>query len=175
VRVFTVGHSNRDLRELVALLQGHGIETLVDVRAFPASRRWPHFSRERLAAAWPDYHWLGKELGGYRKPERPDSPHTTLEGMWQAYADHMESPGFREGIARLLELARQRPTTFLCAERLWHDCHRRHIADHLVAIEGVETLHIVDSGPPHPHLVDPRARLLGTRLVYDVGKQGDLF
>lgn len=175
VRVYTVGHSNVDLATFTALLEAHGIEALVDVRAFPRSRRWPHFSGDRLAAAWADYHWLGKELGGYRKSAREDSPHTALEGMWRAYADHMEGAEFREGIARLLALARERPTAMMCAERLWHDCHRRHIADHLVAIEGVETLHIVGPSPPDPHLVDPRARLDGTRLVYDRGKQGDLF
>ena len=175
MRIYTVGHSNVDLAAFVAPLEAHGIKALVDVRAFPTSRRWPHFSGDRLAAAWADYHWLGKELGGYRKSARADSPHTALEGMWRAYADHMETAGFRTGIARLLALARERPTAILCAERGWHDCHRRHIADHLVAIEGVEVLHIADASPPDPHRVDPRARLDGTRLVYDLGQQRDLF
>lgn len=175
VRVYTVGHSNVDLGAFVALLEAHGIKALVDVRAFPRSRRWPHFSGDRLAAAWADYHWLGKELGGYRKSAHADSPHTALEGMWRAYADHMETAEFRAGIVRLLALARERPTAILCAERGWHDCHRRHIADHLVAIEGVETLHILDASPPSTHHVDPRARLDGTRLVYDRGRQRELF
>lgn len=175
VRVYTVGHSNVDLAAFKALLEAHGIKALADVRAFPRSRRWPHFSGDRLAAAWADYHWLGKELGGYRKGARADSPHTALEGMWRAYADHMEGAEFREGIARLLALAQERPTAILCAEKGWHECHRRHIADHLVAIQGVLTLHILDASPPDPHRIDPRARLDGTRLVYDRGKQGDLF
>lgn len=175
VRVYTVGHSNVDLEAFVALLEAHGIKALVDVRAFPRSRRWPHFSGDRIAAAWADYHWLGKELGGYRKGAREDSPHTALEGMWRAYADHMEGAEFSEGIARLLALARERPTAIMCAERGWHDCHRRHIADHLVALEGVETLHIVGPSAPDPHHLDPRARLDGTRLVYDRGRQGELF
>ena len=59
VQVLTVGHSNLGLRAFVALLEAHRIEALVDVRAFPVSRRYPHFSRDRLAAAWEDYHWLG--------------------------------------------------------------------------------------------------------------------
>jgi len=175
VRVYTLGHSNMDLGAFLALLEGHGIATLVDVRAFPRSKRWPHFSGDRLAAAWADYHWLGRELGGYRKSAREDSPHTALDGMWRAYADHMEGAGFREGIARLLALARERRTAILCAERSWKECHRRHIADHLVAIEGVETLHITGPGAPDPHHVDPRARLEGTRLVYDRVRQRDLF
>ncbi len=175
MRVHTVGHSNVDLRAFVALLGAHAIRTLVDVRAFPVSRRYPHFSGDRLAAAWADYHWLGKELGGYRESARGDSPHTALEGMWRAYADHMEGAEFRQGISRLLALAADRPTAIMCAERGWHECHRRHIADHLVAIEGVETLHIMGPSAPDPHHVDPRARLDGTRLVYDVGRQRQLF
>jgi uncharacterized protein (DUF488 family) len=175
VRVLTVGHSNAGIADFVALLGAHGIEALVDVRAFPVSRRYPHFSGDRLAAAWADYHWLGKELGGYRKDERAGSPHTALEGMWRAYADHMEGESFRAGIARLLAIARERTTAIMCAERLWNECHRRHIADHLVAIEGVQVLHITGPSPPDPHRVDPRARLDAARLVYDLGKQRDLF
>ena len=175
VRIFTVGHSNMDLVAFVALLEAHGIGALVDVRAFPVSRRYPHFSGDRLAAAWADYLWLGKELGGYRKGAREGSPHTALDGMWRAYADHMEGPEFRAGIARLLALAAERPTAMMCAERDWRDCHRRHIADHLVAIEGVAILHVADPGPPSPHHLDSRARIDGTRLVYDIGRQRQLF
>ncbi len=174
-RIWTVGHSNLDLAAFVGLLEAHGIEALADVRAFPVSRRYPHFSGDRLAAAWADYHWLGKELGGYRKSAREDSPHTALDGMWRAYADHMEGEEFRAGIARLLAIARARRTAIMCAERLWNECHRRHIADHLVAAEGVEVLHITGPSPPDLHRIDPRARLDGTRLVYDLGRQRQLF
>jgi uncharacterized protein (DUF488 family) len=175
VRIWTVGHSNAGIADFVALLEAHGIEALADVRAFPRSRRWPHFSGDRLSAAWADYHWLGKELGGYRRDVSEGSPHIALDGMWRAYADHMEGAEFRAGIARLLAIARERPTAVMCAERLWNDCHRRHVADHLVAIEGVEVLHITGPSPPDPHRVDPRARLDGTRLVYDRGRQRELF
>ncbi|HEX5135917.1 MAG TPA: DUF488 domain-containing protein [Planctomycetota bacterium] len=175
MRIWTVGHSNLGIAGFVVLLEAHGIEALADVRAFPRSTRWPHFSGDRLAAAWEDYHWLGKELGGYRKEVRNSSPHVALDGMWRAYADHMEGEAFRAGIARLLAIARERPAAIMCAERLWNDCHRRHIADHLAGIEGVDVLHITGSGPPDPHRVDPRARVDGARLVYDLGTQRDLF
>ena len=45
--LYTIGHSTRTLDELVAALQAHGIATLVDIRAFPMSRRMPHFNRDR--------------------------------------------------------------------------------------------------------------------------------
>jgi len=46
--IYTIGHSTRTLDELIAALQAHGIRTLVDIRAFPMSRRLPHFNRESL-------------------------------------------------------------------------------------------------------------------------------
>ena len=46
--VYTIGHSTRSLEELIESLQAHGIRMLVDIRAFPASRRLPHFNRESL-------------------------------------------------------------------------------------------------------------------------------
>ena len=100
--LWTVGHSSLGIAAFMDLLRAHGIEALLDVRAFPVSRRYPHFSGDRLAAAWEDYHWLGQELGGYRKDVRLDSPHTALDGMWRAYADHMETKEFRAGIARVM-------------------------------------------------------------------------
>ena len=149
------------------------------MRAYPGSRRWPRFNREPLADALAEsgiaYHWCGKELGGYRRDARADSPHTALEGGWRGYADHMESASFAAGVAHAMVLARQGAVAFLCAEKDWQHCHRRHIADHLVAIENVEVCHILDEGPPRPHRLDPRARVKGGILVYDVGEQTTLF
>ena len=174
-----MGHSSREVAALLALLSGHGVGVVCDVRAFPRSRRWPQFNRESLedalAAGGVAYHWCGKELGGYRESRRAASPHTALDGAWRAYADHMESEPFRRGVARLLELARDADVAFLCAEKDWRHCHRRLIADHLVAIEEVEVRHLLDDSPPRPHRLDPRARIVGATLVYDLGRQTTLF
>lgn len=71
VRVFTAGHSNRPAGEFVDLLVAGGITDLVDVRAYPSSRRNPQFNREPLHTALAEarirYHWAGKHLGGMRK------------------------------------------------------------------------------------------------------------
>ena len=76
--LYTIGHSTRTLDELVSALKAHGIETLVDIRAFPMSRRLPHFNREALESELAKhgirYVWM-KALGGYRKATRTDSPH----------------------------------------------------------------------------------------------------
>jgi uncharacterized protein (DUF488 family) len=90
--LYTIGHSTRSLDELESDLKGHGIETLVDIRAFPMSRRLPHFNRESLERSLPEqgirYIWI-KALGGYRKATRKDSPHTALRNAsFRNYADY---------------------------------------------------------------------------------------
>jgi uncharacterized protein (DUF488 family) len=120
VRLWTIGHGARETGELVGLLRLHGVRALCDVRAFPRSRRHPRFDHAALEAALTDagiaYYWLGRELGGFRAGARVASPHVALD-VFRGYADHMEGELFREGVARLLALAREAPVAFLCAER----------------------------------------------------------
>lgn len=109
--IYTIGHSTRTLDELIAALQAHGIRTLVDIRAFPMSRRLPHFNRESLEVELPNhniaYVWM-KELGGRRKKIRDDSPNTGLRNdSFRNYADYMLTPEFANGVGRLLQLAEQ--------------------------------------------------------------------
>ena len=107
--IYTIGHSTRTQEELVAALQGQGITTLVDIRAFPTSRRLPHFNRESLEkeleqrGIW--YVWL-KELGGRRKKILAESPNTALRNeSFRNYADYMMGEEFAAGTAKLLEIA----------------------------------------------------------------------
>jgi uncharacterized protein (DUF488 family) len=107
--VYTIGHSTRTLEELLAALKGHGITTLVDIRAFPMSRRLPHFNRESLEGELPQrgiaYVWM-KELGGRRKKVLAESPNTALRDQsFRNYADYMRTEEFEEGISRVLDIA----------------------------------------------------------------------
>ena len=101
LEIWTVGHSTRSAGELVALLRGHAIERLVDVRTIPRSRRHPHFNREALpeslgAAGIAYAHMAG--LGGLRQP-RPDSLNTAWrEAAFRGYADHMQTPEFAQDL-----------------------------------------------------------------------------
>jgi uncharacterized protein (DUF488 family) len=147
---------------------------VVDVRAYPASRRHPQFGRESLerslAGAGIQYVWEGKSLGGRRKPER-NSPHVSLKNAgFRAYAGHMETQAFREGIARVIEISRQRRIAIMCAERLPWQCHRYLISDTLVA-GGARVRHLVNPGQITEHGLNPLARRDGQRLVYDAGDQ----
>ena len=175
--IYTVGHGNRPLEELVGLLRGAGIGCLVDVRAFPGSRRHPHFGRAELERSLPaagvGYAWEGEALGGRRRP-RPDSPHQALRNAsFRAYADHMETGAFRDGIERLLDRVGERSVAIMCAERLPWQCHRYMISDYLVA-NGIEVRHIIDAAAPRSHTVRAEARVHDGHLVYDGNTQSQL-
>jgi uncharacterized protein (DUF488 family) len=175
--VYTIGHGNRPLIELTSLLEGAGVTCLIDVRAFPGSRRHPHFGRGELERTLPqagiEYVWEGESLGGRRKP-RADSPHLALRNAsFRAYADHMESEVFRSGVERLMQHAARRAIAIMCAERLPWQCHRYMIADYLVS-HGIDVLHIMDANPPKPHQLRAEARVSGERLIYDATTPGEL-
>src|SRR5215469_6114298 len=105
--LFTIGHSTRTLEELISALEAHSIQTLVDIRAFPMSRRLPHFNRESLERALPEagirYVWM-KELGGRRKKSNMDSPNVGLRNeSFRNYADYMLTPEFERAARELLK------------------------------------------------------------------------
>jgi uncharacterized protein (DUF488 family) len=132
------------------------------------SRRLPHFNREALAAQLRQqgigYRHL-PALGGRRKP-RPDS----INGAWQhdsfrGYADHMATPEFEAGLDELLHDAAQASTAMMCAEGVWWRCHRRLIADALVA-RGVPVLHIMTGDRAEPHELTSFAVVRDGRVTY---------
>jgi uncharacterized protein (DUF488 family) len=167
--LYTIGHSTRTLPELVQVLQAHSIATLVDIRAFPMSRRLPHFNRETLEKDLPAlgiaYLWI-KALGGYRKQTRKDSPNTGLRNRsFRNYADYMLTDEFRVALAGLIEVAENSRTAYMCAERVYFRCHRMLVSDYLVA-HGHQVLHIDGASPAKPHKLTPEAKLVGADLIY---------
>ena len=170
MRVWTVGHSNRSAEDFVGILRAHGIQRVLDVRRFPASRKWPHFNAAALAADLPaaeiDYAGL-PDLGGRRKP-RLDSPHTAWRvDAFRGYADFMDSPEFASEFGRAAALAQEKPSALMCAEALPWRCHRSMLADAFVARDW-EALDILSINEARPHRLPDFARLEGTRIVYDL-------
>jgi uncharacterized protein (DUF488 family) len=170
--LYTVGHGTLSAEALTTLLVAAGVERLVDVRAYPGSRRHPHFGREAMegwmAAAGLDYVWL-PALWGRRRPV-PQSRHVALRNeAFQAYADHMETAGFGAGVEQLLALAEERSTAVMCSESVWWRCHRRLLADHLVLVRGVEVRHLMHDGRVVDHAVTAGAGLAGATVVYNLG------
>jgi len=167
--IWTIGHSTRTLDEFTGLLAAHGVRSLVDVRTYPGSRRFPHFNQEALAAGLAEagiaYTHL-PELGGRRRP-RPDSHNTAWRNdAFRGYADYMETPEFAAGLDRLLAIAAKHSTAIMCAEAVWWRCHRGLIADALKA-RGVTVLHIEGPGPAAEHPYTSAARVVDGQLSYE--------
>ncbi|MGH7097101.1 MAG: DUF488 family protein [Stellaceae bacterium] len=149
--ILTIGHSTRGLVEFVGLLRESGAALLADVRSFPRSRANPQFNAETLAPALAveriGYRHL-PALGGRRGRRRdaPPSPNTLWQmAAFRNYADYAMTEPFRAGLAELLMLARAQRTAMMCAEAVWWRCHRRIIADYLLA-RGIPVAHIMGPG-----------------------------
>jgi uncharacterized protein (DUF488 family) len=160
---------------LVALLREVQIELLVDVRSIPRSRTNPQFNidvlPESLAAVGVGYRQF-PSLGGrrhHRKDEMP-SPNTLWRNAsFRNYADYAGTQAFRAALEELESLSRDMRSAIMCAEAVWWRCHRRIIADYLLA-DGFPVMHILG----HDNVVAAKmtrgARVLpGGALVYSSG------
>lgn len=171
ITLYTIGHSTRSIENFLSVLKSHQIETLVDIRAFPASRRLPHFNREAMEKSLPDhgirYLWM-PALGGRRKRQllAEESPNVALRNeSFRNYADYMLSPEFQRAAAEVKALAAKSPTAIMCAELLFLRCHRMLVSDYF-ALRGDQVLHIQDAKAPAPHRVTAEARLIEGQLIY---------
>ena len=188
MRIWTIGHSTRTIDEFISLLEENEIKLLVDVRAWPGSKRYPQFNKDALAESL-NAHGIRyehfPELGGKRK-SKPDSRNIAWRNAsFRGYADYMETEQFQKGIERLLNFAGQGaaawaaaeakhdgweavtpcPTAIMCAEAVWWRCHRSLVADYLKA-RGVEVLHVLGANKVEPHPYTSAARIVNGELSY---------
>ena len=168
LQIWTVGHSTRSAEEFGRLLQIHQIRTLVDVRSFPGSRRYPQFNKSSLQEFLPTInveYVHAPRLGGRRKPNAKSYNSAWKNASFRAYADYMETAEFEEGIRDLIAIARKESTAIMCAESLWWRCHRSLIADYLKAA-GVTVVHILDEKKTEMHPFTSAARIVDGELSY---------
>lgn len=159
---YTIGHSDRSLAEFTELLAQAGIGLLADIRKMPGSRANPQFDEDVLADSLAGidvaYEHVAA-LGGLRG-KAPGVP-AELNALWRnasfhRYADYALSEPFRDGLASVVEQARRRRCALMCSEAVWWRCHRRIVADYLVA--GGETVfHIMGKGRLEPARLTPGA------------------
>ena len=146
MRVSTIGHGTRTADELVATLHEAGVETLVDVRRFPGSRRNPQFSQGALAVELESTsiaYVHAPDLGGRRSGVPGEDRFGCLRvPAFRSYAAWMSSSEWQQALADALR--RDNPC-FMCAETLPWRCHRRLIADLLAARE-FEVVHLLGPG-----------------------------
>ena len=167
---FTIGHSTRPVEEFAALLVAAEVRLVVDVRSVPRSRFNPQFNRDALPASLAA-HGIAYEhlaaLGGLRGTQRDVSP--TVNAFWENasfhnYADYAMSDEFRSGLRTLRESGKTARSCVMCAETLWWRCHRRIIADYLIAA-GEDVFHILGEGHIERAHSTPAARLGPTETL----------
>ncbi len=168
---FTIGHSTRPVSEFVDLLRIGEVEIVIDVRKVPGSRRNPQYNEETLAEALAEYQVGYRRiapLGGLRGRRR-EVPQE-VNGWWENqsfhnYADYALSQEFRTGLDELVLLGRERRTAIMCSEAVWWRCHRRLIADQLIAA-GETVFHLMDRARAEPARLSTGASLADGVLTY---------
>jgi uncharacterized protein (DUF488 family) len=164
VRVFTIGHGMRPAEELVEMLRAAGVETLVDVRRFPGSRRNPQFNQAALAGT---LHAAGiayrhaEELGGRRANEPGEDRFPCIRvAAFRSYAARMGTKPWQQA----LEAALGEPSPcFMCAETPWWRCHRRLIAELLTA-RSHQVIHLIRPGENQRHRMYDESKVLEGKL-----------
>ena len=145
---FTIGHSTRSIAALVERLTSAKVGLVVDVRTVPRSRTNPQFNKDvlpRALASGPIGYEHIAALGGLRG-RKVDVP-PAVNAFWtnqsfHNYADYAMSEDFHSGLIQLRELGNAKRCAIMCAEAVWWRCHRRIIADYLIAA-GESVFHLV--------------------------------
>ena len=160
--IFTIGHGRRAAEELVDCLREAEVETLVDVRRYPASRRNPQFGQaalvETLAEAGIGYRHA-VELGG-RRSNVPGQERFACLGAFAGYAAGMRARAWQEALAGALA---EPSLCLMCAESPWQRCHRRLISELLVT-RGRDVVHLIRPGEREPHGLHPEAEVRAGKL-----------
>lgn len=147
--VYTIGHSNREFADLLALLRQHEINAVGDVRSQPYSRRYPQFSREPLEKALKEagiqYVFLGRELGA-----RSDDPKCYENGSVK-YERIAATELFQSGLDRVERGIETHRVALLCAEKEPLSCHRFALVSRELVRRGLEVRHILEDGRTEPH------------------------
>jgi uncharacterized protein (DUF488 family) len=177
---FTIGHSNRSLEEFVALLNEAQIDLVADIRTVPRSRANPQFNKDTLPTALAafdiSYEHMAA-LGGLRGKSRTSSQN--VNAFWtnesfHNYADYALTAQFRAGLEQLLNEGSKRRCTIMCSEAVWWRCHRRIVADYLIA-SGETVFHIMGQGRLEPARLTPGAVIKPDgAVVYPAADRFDL-
>jgi uncharacterized protein (DUF488 family) len=176
---FTIGHSTRSIAEFAGLLQLAGIEWVADIRRIPMSRSNPSYNQDvlpqHLAPFQIGYEHVA-ELGGRQPKSKSVAP--DVNGLWENqsfhnYADYALSERFQAGLAQLIQQGGARRCAMMCAEAVWWRCHRRIVADYLIA-RGVAVFHLMGQDRIEPARLTPGAKVTGGSVLYpaDGGNSG---
>jgi uncharacterized protein (DUF488 family) len=172
--LWTIGHSTRSFEELVGVLKSYGVETVVDIRTIPRSRRNPQFNRDELQARLPaeglEYIYA-KDLGGLRKPLKESPNDAWHNDSFRGFADYMQTDKFQAALNWLIEQADKKRTAIMCAEMVPWRCHRSLIADALL-VRGFDVVEIFDEEKSRPHELTSFAAVNDGKVTYPASNLG---
>jgi uncharacterized protein (DUF488 family) len=140
--IFTIGYEGLNIVAFMSLLTEHGIDTVVDVRELPQSRK-PGFSKKALANT---LNLSGREYIhmvalGCPKPVRD---RYREDGNWKHYTEgfmkHLKTQA--DSIAELSSLAASSNCVLLCYEADANFCHRSMVASEVNSCCGARITHI---------------------------------
>lgn len=166
--IWTIGHSTRTFDEFLKLLQSFKIKSLVDVRHYPGSRKFPQFNKDSLEKSLPENnieytHLI--DLGGRRKPNSNSKNDGWRLDSFKGYADYMATEDFKQALNTLKEIAAEKQTAIMCAEAVWWSCHRSLISD-ILKVDGWEVLHIMSENKATEHPYTAPVRIVDGKLNY---------
>ena len=167
-RVFTLGHSTRNIKDFLSLIREYGIKEIIDIRKIPMSMHNPQFnavSLKRILIKNGLQYKNIKELGGLRKASK-NSINTFWDNeSFRGFADYMQTKNFKKGLSYLMKISAEKRTAIMCAEALPWKCHRSLIADALV-LKGFSVTHIINHNETFEHKINKHAKKYFESLVY---------
>jgi uncharacterized protein (DUF488 family) len=148
--LFTIGYEKARLSDVVAALKDAGVETLIDVRDRPQSRR-PGFSKRQLEAGLEEagIRYVGLKALGTPPEGREANRRRQWEIFWRIVDDKLATAEAEHALADAGAIAAAGPSCLLCYEGDHRICHRGRVADILAARHGFNVHHLqpVADGP----------------------------
>ena len=167
-KLFSVGHSTREIDEFIALLTAHAITQLVDIRTIPKSRHNPQYGQAELEQSLSKkgitYIYL-KALGGLRPAAKLSINDAWRNKSFRNYADYMQSGEFKQGLSELIELSQDKTSAIMCAEAVPWRCHRSLVSDALL-VRNIPVDEIIGNNNTRPHTLTSFAVVKDTSITY---------
>lgn len=166
--IYTIGHSTHSIDVFLSMLESYDIKTIVDIRRFPGSRKFPQFNQDNLKIVLEEagIQYISMlELGGRRKPDNNSKNTIWKNESFRGYADYMETAAFENAVVKLEKIALKQTTAYMCSEALWWRCHRSMVSDYLKA-KGWTVLHIMNIAKVQEHKYTEPARIVDEKVYY---------
>jgi uncharacterized protein (DUF488 family) len=155
IEIFTIGHSNRSLDEIIEIFKKYKIQLVADVRSSPYSRYVPQYNREKfhlsLENSGISYWYAGDHLGGrpkdqtcYKCGKIPDTKANYLDIV--DYEEVAKREWYKIEIDHLISKAKIITTVIMCSEEDPNRCHRHHLIAKTLLKQKITIWHIRGKG-----------------------------